>query len=184
MRTGLWIPVEIEALPLNLSEKVLLAEIVSLDRVGECFASNEHFSKLLGVRPDSASRMISKLKKMGYIKQSGFDGRRRKLLPIFLTKTQEKDKAISNEISAHTPKEKMEAGKYRVGASAEAGFAISNEPIKRVQSQYNVQKSWDEFLEWCQGKVSPSTWDHIIMAKKPDNLNSKASIFWKMWAPL
>lgn len=184
MRTGLWIPVEIEVLPLNLSEKVLLAEIVSLDRVGECFASNEHFSKLLGVRPDSASRMISKLKKLGYIKQSGFDGRRRKLTPILQTKLQAKDRTISNNILAHTPKEKRESSKLRVGETAEAGFAISNDPIKRVQIKQNVQKSWDEFLQWSKGKVSPSTWDHIRMAKNPDNLDNKASIFWKMWAPL
>ncbi|TGL38812.1 helix-turn-helix domain-containing protein, partial [Leptospira bourretii] len=94
MRTGLWIPVEIEVLPLNLTEKVLLAEIVSLDRIGECFASNDHFSKLIGVRSDSVSRIISKLKKMGLVKQTGFDGRRRKLIPILETKSVQKEDPI------------------------------------------------------------------------------------------
>ncbi|TGM88280.1 helix-turn-helix domain-containing protein [Leptospira bouyouniensis] len=183
MRTGLWIPVEIEALPLSLSEKVLLAEIVSLDRIGECFASNEHFSKLLGVRPDSASRMISKLKKLGYIKQTGFDGRKRKLIPILETKTKPKADLILSKPSSSEPKQNISKTKSRVGESAEAAFAISNDPIKRVQLKNNVQKSWDDFLEWSKGKVSPTTWDQIVKAKAPGNLDSKTTIFWKMWTP-
>ncbi|TGM35684.1 helix-turn-helix domain-containing protein [Leptospira levettii] len=183
MRTGLWIPVEIEALPLNLTEKVLLAEIVSLDRAGECFASNEHFSKLLGVRPDSASRMISKLKKLGYIKQTGFDGRKRKLTPILETKTKTKAELILSEVLSSTSKQNIAKSKCRVGESAEAAFAIPNEPIMKVQLQNNVQKNWEEFLKWSQSKVSPTTWAQITNAKCPENLTGKSIMFWKMWAP-
>lgn len=181
MRTGLWIPVEIEALPLNLSEKVLLAEIVSLDKVGECFASNEHFSKLLGVRPDSASRMISKLKKLGYIKQTGFDGRRRKLMPILQTKLQAKDQAISNNILAHNPKEKRETSKLRVGESAEAAFAINDSPIKRIQLNKNVQKNWEQFLEWSRNRISKTSYDTISKAGNPTSLNGSEKCMWDMW---
>lgn len=184
MRTGLWIPVEIEALPLNLTEKVLLAEIVSLDRVGECFASNEHFSKLLGIRADSASRMISKLKKLGYIKQTGFDGRKRKLIPVFQTPLKPKEQPTFKKILTSKSTQDISKTKSRVGETAESGFAIYNDPIKRVQIKQNVQKSWDEFLEWSKGKVSPTTWAQISIAQGPENLNGKATMFWKMWTPL
>jgi len=181
MRTGLWIPVEIEVLPLNLTEKVLLAEIVSLDRVGECFASNEHFSKLIGVRSDSVSRIISKLKKMGLVKQTGFDGRRRKLIPILETKSVQKEGPILSKVLSSVPKQNIPKTKSRVGESAEAAFAISNVPIKRVQSQYNVQKSWDEFLKWSKGKVTPSTWSIITNCKDPEMLKGTSSIIWNQF---
>lgn len=184
MRTGLWIPVEIEVLPLNLTEKVLLAEIVSLDRVGECFASNEHFSKLIGVRSDSVSRIISKLKKMGLVKQTGFDGRRRKLIPILETKLVQKEDPILSKVLSSASKQNTPKTKSRVGESAEAGFAMSNVPIKRVQSQYNVQKSWDEFLKWSRERLSPSTWDLVSKASRPEDLKGSVFLMWKNWAPL
>ncbi|CAE14669.1 unnamed protein product [Leptospira phage LE1] len=180
MRTGLWIPVEIEVLPLNLTEKVLLAEIVSLDRAGECFASNEHFSKLLGVRSDSVSRIISKLKKVGLVKQTGFDGRRRKLIPILESKSQIKQEPILSP----EPKQAVPKTKSRIGMSAEAAFAISNVPLKRVQLQNNVQKSWDEFLNWSRGRVAPTTWDLISKVSRPEDLKGSASLMWKNWAIL
>ncbi|WP_409036321.1 helix-turn-helix domain-containing protein [Leptospira levettii] len=184
MRTGLWIPVEIEVLPLNLTEKVLLAEIVSLDRVGECFASNEHFSKLIGIRSDSVSRIISKLKKMGLVKQTGFDGRRRKLIPILESKSVQKEDTILSKVLYSAPKQNSPKTKSRIGESAEAAFAISNDPIKRVQIKQNVQKSWDEFLKWSRERLSPSTWDLVSKASRPEDLKGSAFLMWKNWAPL
>lgn len=181
MRTGLWIPVEIEALPLSLTEKVLLAEIVSLDRLGECFASNEHFSKLLGIRPDSASRMISKLKKLGYIKQTGFDGRKRRLTPIFETKSKTKEEPILSKVLVSEPRQNIPKNKSRVGESAEAAFAISNGPIKKVQLQYNVQKSWEEFLEWSRGRVSKTSFKLIEEIGDPTKLIGSNKKIWEMW---
>lgn len=177
MRRGLWIPVEIEVLPLNLTEKVLLAEIVSLDRAGECFASNEHFSKLLGVRSDSVSRIISKLKKVGLVKQTGFDGRRRKLIPILESKSQIKQEPILSP----EPKQAVPKTKSRIGMSAEAAFAISNVPLKKVQLQYNVQKSWENFVEWSRGRISKSSYDTILKIGDPDKLFGTSKSLWKMW---
>lgn len=54
---------------LDCTEKILLAEIQSLHKLEKgCFASNEHFALLLGLKtPAAASKRISKLTKMGYI---------------------------------------------------------------------------------------------------------------------
>ncbi|EMJ90301.1 helix-turn-helix domain-containing protein [Leptospira meyeri] len=80
MRQGIWIPARIESRKdLSIAEKVILSEIESFTSSGKCFASNAHFASLLGLRPDTISRMISRLKKRGYVIQTGFDGRRRYL---------------------------------------------------------------------------------------------------------
>ena len=78
MRQGIWIPARIESRrDLSIAEKVILSEIESFTSSGKCFASNEHFANLLGLKPDTVSRMISRLKKRGFVIQTGFDGRRR-----------------------------------------------------------------------------------------------------------
>ncbi|MBM9592396.1 helix-turn-helix domain-containing protein [Leptospira sp. 201903075] len=78
MRQGIWIPARIESRKdLSIAEKVILSEIESFTASGKCFASNEHFANLLGLKPDTISRMISRLKKRGFVVQTGFDGRRR-----------------------------------------------------------------------------------------------------------
>jgi len=178
MRTGLWIPVEIEALPLSLTEKVLFAEIVSLDRVGECFASNEHFSKLLGIRPDSVSRIISKLKKIGYLKQTGFDGRHRKLAPIIETKSATK----SIPILSPMPTQTRDISKGRVGDIAEAAFAISQSSYKRVQLNTKVQKTFMEFKSWANRNLSQVSARVIEQSGNPEQLPDRYRIAWAKFA--
>lgn len=62
---GIWIPSALYlATNLNISQKILLVEIDSLDN-GErgCFASNSYFSKFLQVSESQASRLINSLVK-------------------------------------------------------------------------------------------------------------------------
>lgn len=81
---GIWIPKEIY-LDKNLSwsEKILFVEIDSLDNGEGCFASNEHFADFLNVSVTRISKMISKLKDLGFICQSAFNGRQRILKSTF-----------------------------------------------------------------------------------------------------
>jgi len=69
-RKGIWIPQSIMALDLNGNDKILLAEIFSLcEREDGCYASNNHFMKLLGYKtPGAASKRISFLSDKGYIR--------------------------------------------------------------------------------------------------------------------
>ena len=77
---GVWIPKEIYlSQELNWTEKILLIEITSLDNEEHCIASNKYFADFLGVNEFTISHAISKLKKLGYIKQIDFDGRQRRL---------------------------------------------------------------------------------------------------------
>jgi hypothetical protein len=65
---GVWIPKEIW-LDENLAclEKVLLVEIDSLTKNGECFASNAYLAKFLGISKQHVSRLISNLVRKDYI---------------------------------------------------------------------------------------------------------------------
>ena len=65
---GVWIPKEIWLDEnLTLQEKVLYAEIDSLDNDDGCYAGNAHFSRFLGVSKDRVSKLISSLRNKGYI---------------------------------------------------------------------------------------------------------------------
>lgn len=65
---GVWISKEIWlAKDLGWSEKLLLVEIDSLDGEQGCFASNEYLANFFGLSKDRISKMVSALKKKGYI---------------------------------------------------------------------------------------------------------------------
>ena len=75
---GIWIP---RAIYLNKdltwTEKILLVEIHSLDNEQGCFASNDYFAEFLSCTTTTISTSVSKLKRLGFIKQTSFDGRTR-----------------------------------------------------------------------------------------------------------
>lgn len=63
---------------LNWTEKILLEEIKRLDKENNgCPANNTYLAKHLQITESRISQIISKLKKLKYIKQESFDGRTR-----------------------------------------------------------------------------------------------------------
>jgi len=75
---GVWIPGEVAFNPeLPYSDKFLFFWINSLDNERGCFASNDYLGRLMGIKPKSISRSITRLKNLGYITQINFDGRKR-----------------------------------------------------------------------------------------------------------
>ena len=76
---GIWIPIEIwQNRSLSWSEKILLMEIDSFtakDR--ECYISNEYIAELLGVSVSWASKCLSHLLELGFVRVVKFDGRKR-----------------------------------------------------------------------------------------------------------
>lgn len=65
---GVWIPKEIWlAEDLGWTEKFLLAEIDSLSRNNECFATNEYFARFFNISKDRVSKIISTLSNKGYV---------------------------------------------------------------------------------------------------------------------
>lgn len=82
---GVWIPASIWLdQELNVYEKVLICEIDSLDNDSDrgCFASNEYLGGHIGKSSKTIGRMLTDLKKRGYIIQCYWDGRNRGLRAI------------------------------------------------------------------------------------------------------
>ena len=80
---GIWIPAEIWLnTEISHIEKILWAEINSLDKGNGCNASNEYLANFLGVKEHTITIMVSHLKKAGLVKQIAFDGRKRILSAI------------------------------------------------------------------------------------------------------
>jgi len=83
---GIWIPIEIwEASDLSWNEKILLMEVDSFtSQEKDCYFSNDYIAELLGIKPDTASKMVSSLIRKGYLRQVRFDGRKRYLASCIL----------------------------------------------------------------------------------------------------
>lgn len=76
---GVWIPKKVWLdNRLNALDKVILVEIDSLDN-GEngCYAGNQYLAEFCQCSDRKVTDAISKLKDLGYIEQSSFDGRTR-----------------------------------------------------------------------------------------------------------
>jgi len=67
--TGIWIPAEILAIQdMNLTEKILAAQVLMLSRSGECTAKNRYLSVMLGgLSETSISQTLQSLKKKEYV---------------------------------------------------------------------------------------------------------------------
>ncbi len=75
---GIWIPKEIWLNPdLSALEKVVFAEIDSLDGEQGCYASNEYLAQFCNCSVSKIVKAIKKLKDLGLIYIKSFDGRTR-----------------------------------------------------------------------------------------------------------
>jgi len=78
---GVWIPMQVFFNKSLTGVDIFVWCMIDLLDTTEdnCFASNEYIAKKLGLKSHTVSNSISKLKKLGYIKQISFDGRIRRL---------------------------------------------------------------------------------------------------------
>ena len=75
---GVWIPKEIYlCTELSAVEKILFAEISSLDNENHCTASNEYFAEFCQCSIPTISRAIKHLKELNLIEEDKFNGRNR-----------------------------------------------------------------------------------------------------------
>ncbi|MCG9873761.1 MAG: helix-turn-helix domain-containing protein [Leptospiraceae bacterium] len=197
MRTGTWISDKIGSLPINSSAKIILAEIDNLHKSKGCNAGNSHFAKILGVSTETVSRIISKLRKLGYVKQIHFDGRVRTLEPAFEIVFESKEKINSAQtIESNRIPQK---GQSRNDALNNAAFAIQQnplyikeqykekikEPLKFKDSKLINQNSFLKFLEWSKEKFSGSTKEVLLGLDSMDSLlkceNRTIQFAWENW---
>ena len=78
---GIWIPIEIYLdKSVCWTAKLIFLEIDSFTRSDlDCFISNEYLSEMFDISVTQVSKHISKLKQIGWIEQTRFDGKKRYL---------------------------------------------------------------------------------------------------------
>lgn len=97
---GVWIPKEIWLCKdLTALDRVIYAEIDSLDNENHCTASNKYFAEFCGVGEATITRSIQKLIDKGYIEVISFDGRHRVIKMI--KQTNQNDEAESSKCVAN-----------------------------------------------------------------------------------
>ena len=75
---GVWIPKELYLMDsLTATEKMLLAEIDSLDTGRGCYASDTYLAGFLGITVSGERKMLTRLRKAGLVETVSFDGRLR-----------------------------------------------------------------------------------------------------------
>lgn len=83
---GVWIPKEIWlSKELTALEKVIFAEIDSLDNENHCTAGNEYFAEFCNCSQSAVTKTIKHLTELGLIEVVGFDGRHRQLRVVNFT---------------------------------------------------------------------------------------------------
>lgn len=188
-RTGIWIPVWIENLNLSHSQTKLYAEIVSLHDKGGCFASNRYFGEVLGLKMDTVSRLITSLKKLGLLEQTGFDGRRRFLKPLFAKQNQtglETKEPLEKNPMLTKQEEDRPVKKHQVRSlkKSNAEWEKTVTPLVstlKVQKEVQKKSSWEEFKIWSERSLSKSTYFQIASISSPDFLQGASRLIWKNW---
>lgn len=75
---GVWIPKDVLLnTELTMLEKVIFVEIDSLDGKDGCWASNAYLANFCQCSTDKITSAVRKLKELGFIEVTNFDGRHR-----------------------------------------------------------------------------------------------------------
>lgn len=135
---GVWIPKEIWLNPeLSALDRVLLAEINSLDNENHCTASNDYFAEFCGVGVATITRSIKKLKTMGFIETemvNGATGSYRVIKMIMGSNQNDETgviKMISNYNSDNNTDNKMVLSKDNTIETAPADFQFGKQKSEK-----------------------------------------------------
>ena len=135
---GVWIPKEIWLNPeLSALDRVLLAEINSLDNENHCTASNDYFAEFCGVGVATITRSIKKLKTMGFIETemvNGATGSYRVIKMIMGSNQNDETgviKMISNYNSDNNTNNKMVLSKDNTTETAPADFQFGKQKSEK-----------------------------------------------------
>lgn len=168
---------------LNANEKILLAEIDSLDWDEHCFAWDDYFSEFMNCGRNYIQKILGHLKELWYVKVISFDWRRRVLTTSlkkedswcvkYYTPEVKEKKSISKEEYNEEFELFREAYPKKVGkAKAKERFI---QAIKKWNSPQLIIEKAKEYKLQCQKN---NTEDRYI--KRPEGwLNSERYLDWE-----
>lgn len=143
---GVWIPKEIWLnTELSITDKVLLAEIDSLDNENHCTASNEYFSEFFKVSVPTISRSIKKLKDLGFIetKMVNSNTGSYRIIKVIQGSNQNDETGLINlTTNYNSNNNKNTLSKDNVLAQQEFNFGVSDEKSKKKTNN-------EEYLDAC-----------------------------------
>lgn len=156
---GVWIPKEIWLNEeLGWTEKLLLVEIDSLQKNGECFATNEYFANFLGLSKDRISKLISNLKNMGYIE----------VKLIYKPNTKQIEKRIITTIGYR--RKQLEG----IGENNEGGIGENNEDINT--NNINTNNNINININNGEEKQNFADLSPEFLNQKIDNLSESVEV--------
>lgn len=143
---GVWIPKEIWLnTELSITDKVLLAEIDSLDNENHCTASNEYFSEFFKVSVPTISRSIKKLKDLGFIETEMVNSNTGsyRIIKVIQGSNQNDETGLINlNTNYNSNNNKNTLSKDNVLAQQEFNFGVSDEKSKKKTNN-------EEYLDAC-----------------------------------
>ncbi|MDD3607299.1 MAG: hypothetical protein PHQ20_00665 [Candidatus Moranbacteria bacterium] len=155
--TGVWIPRHIiEDDSLSMTDRTIYAEVACFN---VCYKSNEKLGERYGLKPNTISIIVSKLKKKGYVISLGMeDGRRRKL------------KAIMDKPNQRHPLKKI---KGTLSKKSKGGFEKNQRVEGKIyQEKHFLDNSKDNIKENKVTKVSEIKISQL-QNKNPDSFSVK-----------
>lgn len=156
---GVWIPADIWLRQdLSWMEKCLLAEIDSLDDGSGCFASNEFLAKRFDSTPASIANILSRLRKLGLVKDRSFDGRKRFISATHSRHVQMKP-ALTQRLMHHQP-----TGEVSLNPS------VNIDTSGEIRREKDEDKSSSERARRKEELQSLSLRIGAIMKRKPSTL--------------
>lgn len=131
---GLWIPQAILSnKELNVQEKLILAQVINLQKHKGCFAGNTHFGIILNISADRAGKIISGLVKKGFLERV-IEKERGSLRWLFITEKANSPPIFKNNHS-------IVKNNYPVSVKTTKGIVENNSHIKELNNNLNYYKN-------------------------------------------
>ena len=166
--TGYWIPVEIVTdVNLRPVEKLLIAEIYALQKGDPrgCRASNEHLAKHVGMTAGSVANAITKLRRLGYIEDVSFDGRKRFVRAILL-KASWRQLSSDDEGSIHHPMKINTLGNLLLSSDKSDSVTTQAEQIWQAYPKRIGKPAALRAIKAALAREGKNSFDKILAATK------------------
>ena len=196
---GIWISAEVWLDErLTALDKMILAEITSLDTGEGCYASNKYLAEFCGCKEIKVSNSVTKLKEIGYLELVKFDGRQR-ILKSCLTKkirqTYKKDKADLQKNKVSTLNNNIDYYTNRDNKTAKRFTPPSYDDVKAYCDERGNSIDPQRFIDyyqangWKVGKASMKDWKAAVRnwesrekpGEKKKELSQEDLEFLKAW---